>query len=199
MSSTLGLNRQAPEATTQAYPLVVPNGVIVGESLNSGHIEDWEYQDQAQAEVDSGVTPPFRGAELVRQDSAADPTWAQLLAFLSADKTDQSIYIPNVYMCGDYARDVYNDAERSGIRAAYVAIRFTDRWHACNAFQTTDRGIVFIDCTGLEAGQCGPPNRDKIVSVNLGQDYVPQSLFLQPGWQTNWGDLGTILEVHIYW
>ncbi|GAH20132.1 unnamed protein product, partial [marine sediment metagenome] len=34
-----------------------------------------------------------------------------------------------------------------------------DAGHACYAFDTTDRGLVYIDCTGL-SGSYGPPNND---------------------------------------
>ena len=35
-------------------------------------------------------------------------------------------------------------------RAAFVAVLFSDNeaGHALNAFRTTDRGLVYVDCTG---------------------------------------------------
>ena len=158
------------------------------------------YQDIGASVVTSGVMPPFCGANIVEQSSATDPTWAQLQSFLLADKTDQKTYISDVYVCGDYARDVYNNAERWGIRAAYVAVKLSNAWHACNAFKTTDRGLVFIDCTGLKAGQLGPSNCDKTVTVKLGEHYKPVSLFRRLGW-IGWPcrDMGIILDVQIYW
>jgi hypothetical protein len=149
--------------------------------------------------VYSGVQPPFQGADIVNYQTASNPTWAQLVGFLLNDKTDQKAYVPGVYMCGDFARDVHNNAERAGIRAAYVAIEFSSGYHALNAFKTTDRGLVFIDCTGLQASQSGPSNCDTIVNVRLGRSYVPKSLFPESGWTVTWGSMGTILDVEIYW
>lgn len=149
--------------------------------------------------VASDIIPPFQDADIVNQSEVTDQTWVQLQNFIISDKTDQNTYVPNVYTCGEYARDVHNNAEAAGIRSAYVIIEFSDDWHACNAFKTTDRGLVFIDCTGLMAGQEGPSNRDKIVSVKLGNHYIPNSLFSQPGWLLTWGDMGTILDVQVYW
>ena len=149
--------------------------------------------------IASGVQPPFQGADIVSNGTATNPTWAQLSDFLLSDKTDQKDYVPGVYMFGDFTRDVHNNAERAGIRAAYVAVELPTGHHSLNAFQTTDRGLVFIDCTGLEASQAGPSNCDKIVSVGLGESYVPESLFPECPYNMTWGDMGTVLDVEICW
>ena len=81
---------------------------------------------------------------------AKDPSWDQLKAFLAADKTDERDYVPGDFVCGSFAQDVHNNAEKAGIRAAWVAIDLANKpiGHALNAFNTTDRGIVFTDSTG---------------------------------------------------
>ena len=157
------------------------------------------YKDTWGSVVASDIQPPFQGADIVNQGSATNPSWAQLLDFVLNDKTDQKAYVPDVYTCGDYARDVHNNAERLGIRAAWVAIKFANVYHTCNAFKTTDRGLVFIDCTGLQATTPGPSNRDKTVSVRLGIDYIPMSLVPESGWSVAWNDMGTILDIQVYW
>jgi hypothetical protein len=149
--------------------------------------------------IASGMQPPFQGADIVSNETATNPTWAQLSDFLLKDKTDRKAYVPGVYMCGDFTRDVHNNAERAGIRAAYVAVELPSGYHSLNAFQTTDRGLVFIDCTGLEASQPGPSNCDKTVNVRLGESYVPESLFPECPWNVAWGNMGTVLDVEIYW
>jgi hypothetical protein len=149
--------------------------------------------------VASGVQPPFQGADIVSYGTARNPTWAQLSDFLLSDKTDRKAYVSGVYMCGDFARDVHNNAERAGIRAAYVAVELPGAYHSLNAFKTTDRGVVFIDCTGVGASQPGPSNCDKTVNVKLGRSYVPKSLFPESGWSVTWGNMGTVLDVEIYW
>jgi len=149
--------------------------------------------------VASGIRPPFYGADIVNYGSATNPTWARLLSFLSNDKTDQKAYVPDVYMCGGFTRDVHNNAERAGIRAAYVDVELPGGHHALNAFKTSDRGLVFIDCTGLEASQSGPSNCDKTVDVRIGRSYIAKSLFPESGWSVTWGNMGTILDVEIYW
>lgn len=85
---------------------------------------------------------------LVNNNNATDPTWRQLEVFLRIDKTDQHQYLLGSYTCGDFAEEVHNNAEVAGIRAAFVAVFFESesKGHALNAFETTDSGLVYIDC-----------------------------------------------------
>lgn len=147
----------------------------------------------------SDIQPPFQGADIVNNGTATNPTWAQLSDFLLRDKTDQKDYVPGVYTCDDFARDVHNNAEQAGIRAAYVVVELPNACQSLNAFQTTDRSLVFIDCTGREASQSSPSNCDKTVNVRLGKRYAPKSLFPECGWPATWENMGTILDVEIYW
>jgi exonuclease VII small subunit len=167
------------------------------QELSSVESELEQYKDTWGSVVSSDVQPPYQGADIANYETASNPTWARLLDFLRNDGTDAKAYVPGVYMCGDFARDLHNDAERAGIRAAYVAVEFSSGYHALDAFKTTDRGLVFIDCTGLEAWEPGPSNCDKTVDVRLGKRYVPKSLFPEPGW--SWKSMGTVLDVQIYW
>ena len=81
---------------------------------------------------------------------ATDPSWDQLKAFLAEDKTDERDYVLGDFVCGSFAQDVHNNAEKAGIRAAWVAIDLANKpiGHAINAFNTTDLGMVFTDSTG---------------------------------------------------
>jgi len=157
------------------------------------------YKDTWGSVVASGIDRPSFDINLVNCETASNPTWAKLLDFLLKDKTDENAYVPDVYVCRHFARDIHNNAELSGIRAAYVRIELPSGYHALNAFKTTDRGLVFISCTGLETSQYGPSNCDKTVDVRLGERYVPKSLFPESGWSVTWGSMGTIRDVEIYW
>ncbi|MDD5398954.1 MAG: hypothetical protein PHU70_07740, partial [Dehalococcoidia bacterium] len=85
--------------------------------------------------------------------AATDPTWDQVVAFLKSDRTDEMEYVEGDFMCGAFAQDVHNNAEKAGIRAAWVGIDLAGHpvGHAVNAFNTTDRGLVFTDSTGQTA------------------------------------------------
>jgi hypothetical protein len=71
--------------------------------------------------------------------------------------------------------------------------------HALDAFQTTDKGLVFIDCTGLEAAEAGPSNNDKLVTVQKGDYYTYIYLDAVDGAQLQRTDLGTITDVQLDW
>jgi len=87
---------------------------------------------------------------LENNPQATDPSWDQLKAFLAEDKTDERDYVLGDFVCGSFAQDVHNNAEKAGIRAAWVAIDLANKpiGHALNAFNTTDHGMVFTDSTG---------------------------------------------------
>lgn len=50
------------------------------------------------------------------------------------------------YTCGYYAEEVHNDAEALGIRASIAILKMQDGvFHAVNAFETTDKGLIYVD------------------------------------------------------
>lgn len=123
--------------------------------------------------------------------NATDPTYDQLMQFLREDNTDSFYYADPDFTCADFARQVHDSAEAKGIRCAIVAIDFEDRMpdyniyndgtstpkpadttsagHGLNMFNTTDRGPVYIDCTGAKYGE--PAMKDKIAYVSEGKEY----------------------------
>jgi len=96
--------------------------------------------------------------KLLNNSDAQNPTFEELMLFLSNDDTDIWPYAPEYSegkICGWFAERVHNYAEKTGIKAAFVIINFIDEWsgHALNAFNTLDKGLVFIDCTGQQRSQ----------------------------------------------
>ncbi len=197
LNRLMAANSQLSSEQTQLDP--------VQAQLTAAQAEIKLYQN-TYGEIESGDVHPTIGPDgqpitLVSNPSAVDPTFAQLQSFLLADKTDENTYVPGAYVCANYARDVYNNAEKAGIRAAFVGIEFQgiSEGHALNAFMTTDKGLVFIDCTGLEALQAGPANNDKIVNVKIGIDYQPVGLFTVNGQTVKFPDGGIIADVQMDW
>jgi len=129
--------------------------------------------------------------ELINNPNATNPTYTKLVAFIVADSTDTNNYLeggPRDYVCSDFAEAVHNNAEAAGIKAAWVGIDFRggDDGHALNAFETTDRGLVYIDCTGDSHGFVYLPTIDEYVKmpsldVILNPALVPEPV---PTWDT---------------
>jgi len=123
---------------------------------------------------------------LLNYPHTENPSFEELMQFLSEDDTD-SVHYASSYtwgkICGWFAESIHNKAEEAGITSAFVVLEF---WggpgHALNAFNTTDRGLVFIDCTGKTSPLYIEPynpytitytigdidNEDKIVYVKRG-------------------------------
>ncbi len=138
-------------------------------------------------EVYQGVQPPYLrtkvvdagdvgNVHLISNPAAVNPSWQQLKDFIQQDKTDEDTYNPIVNPCGAFAETLYNNAEANGIRAAFVAITLegSDIGHACNAFDTTDMGMVYVDCTGMTVAE-SLANSDQ----HLSPDGKPAKIFGQ--------------------
>lgn len=113
-------------------------------------------------------------------------------------------------ICSDFAEMLHNNAEKAGLRCAYVSIDlsgYTDPYsygissntgHALVAFNTTDRGLIYIDDTGLSGSH--PLSCDKIIDVfKVGSSYIPRSFFPERGWSSTWGNMGTVTSIYVTW
>jgi len=146
------------------------------------------------------VTPP----EITKITPALrNPSWEELKAFLWEDKTDQLEYIFPTFVCDNFARTLQANAKEAGWRCAHVRVRLvgypdwfnygipSNTGHSLNAFETTDRGLVYIDCTSTH-GFSG--NADKIIDVKIGKEYIGKSIFPTPGWG-GWLSMGTVVGI----
>jgi len=163
---------------------------------------------QYPSEFEAHGQPPYAKASgerihLVNNPDARDVSFAELKSFILEDDTDEETYVLGVRMCGAFAETLHDNAERAGIRAAWVGVDFEDDsiGHALNAFQTTDRGLVYIDCTGeglrpvtreqwlhQEAYPC---ENDKVAYVEVGKEYgiisIDQAQLLQYSFYVEYG------------
>jgi hypothetical protein len=152
--------------------------------------------------LDGGILVGASGHYITLRNNpdATDTSWEEIKAFLLADQTDNRQYDFDTFVCADFAEMLHNNAEAAGLRAAFVAIELgpcsyypMSGGHALNAFKTTDRGLIFIDCTSSNQGV----NSDKIVDIEVGKEYVPRSIFPEPGWSDVWDSMGTVERIEI--
>ncbi|MBN1690030.1 MAG: hypothetical protein JW901_03305 [Dehalococcoidia bacterium] len=74
--------------------------------------------------------------------------YEEVLGFLKEDKTDEQEFIDQYFDCISFANDLKERATTHGIKCAVVSMDLTGTkriGHAINAFETTDRGIVYFD------------------------------------------------------
>lgn len=117
----------------------------------------------------------------------------------------------NPDICADFAERLHNEAEMAGIRCAYVSLDMigysdpyslgiaSDAGHACNAFQTTDKGLIYIDATGWVSNIPHPSRAMSSVNIIVGQQYSPISLFPEEGWQSANESMGTVTNIFLTW
>jgi len=102
---------------------------------------------------------------IINYKNATDPTWDELITFLWKDGTDDHFYMNGSFVCADFSEMLHNNAEVSGIKAAWVSVDFVvGDGHALNAFNTTDNGLVYVDCTG------GFPSQMRIKLIDPGNE-----------------------------
>ena len=130
------------------------------------------YQQARNQAFDKGYSKGYEisqesnsGKPVSRLVETHNPTYDELMEFLRADKTDSNAYIDGHYVCFDYAADLNNNADAAGIQAAYVRLRSTDWGHAVVAFDTIDRGLIYIE-----------PQSDAEVKLVIGQPYPWQQV-----------------------
>ena len=128
---------------------------------------------------------------LINNNGAVNPTYSQLLSFIKKDKTDEQRYIPGEYTCGDFAETVHNNAEKAGYKAGWVTVEGVN--HCCNAFQTSDEGMIYIDCTGSPNGG---ESWDSSVKLANGIEYQTIPLFIK---NVYFEPMGIISSYEVYW
>jgi hypothetical protein len=74
-------------------------------------------------------------------------TWKELNGFLASDHTNWNTYIPDKYVCVNFALDLVANANKHNINAWVVSVTFdsSQYGHAFVAFPTTDKGTVWIE------------------------------------------------------
>ena len=161
------------------------------------------YEDTLGTQVFSGIMPPYKSGDLSRitlinDGASTNPTWKQLEAFLREDKTDKTLYVTGIYECGNYAKDLHNNAEAKGICAAFVVVHFSsDTPHALNAFKTLDRGLVYIDVTGYSSS-VSLPNLDTKVQLEKDERYK-RALLFPDSWRLQREEQRLVKIIEIYW
>jgi hypothetical protein len=101
-----------------------------------------------------------------------NPTFKEVKDFILKDPTNRNQFIPNKYECRHFATDVNNNADKVGIRCAFVLLCYSDGQHAVVGFDTTDRGMVYIE-----------PQTDAAIEPVVGGYYQGQEIIeILVGW-----------------
>jgi hypothetical protein len=170
---------------TEGYDVGHSEGYDGGytEGYGEGHTEGYntgypDGYDKGQLEGSS----VGRAAAISEGGLIGNPSYQEMKDFIEADKTDTKQYIKGEYESSDMVAEINKNAEAQGIRTARVYVEFADGSYSLVAFETKDKGLVFIH-----------PQNDKEMKVGVGIKYYQDN-----GWEKlDWDD--TIKEVVIAW
>ena len=115
--------------------------------------------DAGSAVSSEGVGSTSQAIEL------KNPTFQELRDFILRDPTNRNEFDLNQYECRHFATDVNNNADAEGLRCAFVLLCYNRGQHAVLAFDTTDRGLVYIE-----------PQTDARIHPEVGGKYQGQEI-----------------------
>lgn len=131
--------------------------------LSTNTIYDFEYnvEDSQFLEItyDNHLMHPAayvhsadKTLEIINKHNTTNVNYSELLKFIELDETNEIEYIDGYFECGQYAEMFHNNAEAYGINTGIVCISFENYYcgHLINVFNTTDKGLVFVDVTGSD-------------------------------------------------
>ena len=111
--------------------------------------------------------------EKVKQKGIVNPTYSDLLHFVSEDHTESKTYIEenDRFVCSDFANTFISNFYRKGYYSCMALLYFEDGCHSIVAVNTTDEGIVYVE-----------PQNDKIIKyLHVGDDYCSRV-----NWNCDW-------------
>jgi len=163
------------------------------DSYDDGYAQTYDigYQEAYGEAYDKGYD---KGSEIgletgskegvARMVELSNPTYKEMREFLAGDKTDSKPYIRGEYVSADFAAQLNNNAEANGIRVALVHI-FSKEWgHGMVAFETVDRGLIFIE-----------PQSDREAELVIGEPFPWYSV----GARRTRGYYNPIVKIQIIW
>lgn len=92
-----------------------------------------------------------------------NPTYEEMKDFLAKDPTSEKPYVAGVFECRHFATEVDNNAEAAGWECAFVLVCYAQGQHAVVAFNTVDKGLVFVE-----------PQTDDVIDIYVGGTYQNQ-------------------------
>ena len=165
------------------YLIGKQDGYVGGYASGKREGHDEGYETGRTAGYEQGVEDGLGHGYTIK-----DSTYDGVLAFLAQDKTDESEYVADFYVCSHFARDVCNNAEEAGIRCAFVELRYSGQGHTIVAFDTIDMGLVYFE-----------PQSDERVNPEIGLRYY-QTVVPEPGYYYEPPDYDdTILDILAIW
>lgn len=103
---------------------------------------------------------------------ATNVSLARLMEFIRTNPVNLATFQPGKFVCTEFGQALHNAAEAAGLRCGLVYVEFEKgENHVLNAFETTDKGIVYVDCTGTFAPGAPRAEFDTFGYLKVGKKY----------------------------
>ena len=137
------------------------NNNIVGDQAISAEVTE----NATLPELNQSTTSSQNGIPGNQTIELINPTFEEVKDFILKDTTSHKPFVINKYECRHFATDVNNNAEAAGIRCAFILLCYRNGQHAVVAFETTDRGMIYIE-----------PQTDAAIQPEVGGQYQNQEI-----------------------
>jgi hypothetical protein len=139
--------------------------------------------EQTNTPYDLKTIPVFDSkdnrVQLRNYPAATNVLLARLAAFLRTNPVNLATFERGKFVCTEFAQALHNSSEAAGLRCALVTLEFEKgEGHVLNAFETTDKGLIYMDCTGAVTGNAPRSIFDTVGYVQVGKKYGRLPLFL---------------------
>ena len=195
---TIGLNEGEDIGYEKGYEIGKDIGEQTGYEDGYSVGQEDGYSEGVDIGYDSGYESGYDSGYLTGAESYAagdyegtywfvrDPTYSEMKKFLHEDWTDKMIY-NGTYRCGEFSHTLRDNAFKLGYRSFGVYLLLEDGAHMIVAFNTTDRGMIFIE-----------PQRDDFVKLKIGINYWNDALQTSQKFRTP-GYSDIIVEWSVHW
>ncbi|MEM3467071.1 MAG: hypothetical protein QW566_11425 [Candidatus Jordarchaeales archaeon] len=171
LSLLIGLNIGRMQGSSEAYSAAYQHArnEVYNEAWGAGYVEGFRegnrtgFDQGHQLGKGEGYEEGYRrGVEdgAGRGVTLRDPTYGEVEDFVKLDKTDELRYSPEGYTFLDLAAKFKANAMTSGFRCGLTIFLIDNGVAALNCFNTTDKGMVYIE-----------PWSDRIFTVRPGEFY----------------------------
>jgi hypothetical protein len=128
-------------------------------------LNNFNIENSIAAPFVENVNSPSYTAAINTDVTLRTPTYQQMIDFLARDTTSDNPYVSGSYECRHFTTEVDNNAKAAGWQCGFVLICYAQGQHAVVAFNTSDRGIIFVE-----------PQTDDVINVAVGGTYQSQAI-----------------------
>lgn len=139
-------------------------GYNQGHDIGRAQQGETEYNERPNIESESSYSEEELDSQSIASTTQLielkNPTFEEAKDFITQDPTNRNKWVRNAYECRHFATDVCHNARDASLDCAFVLLCYEKGQHAVVAFDTVDKGLVYIE-----------PQTDMVISPEVGARY----------------------------